>query len=146
MCQRKVKSQSKNNNRTINVRDNTTTDSETLVWSFDKIDINGHFHFNCDRLDMKHRDLLYYIFQYSARTWGSIKRDTHDDGKSKHHFLNYDKLSSHAKDRIAFMQIEDDNIYSLALTNKLRIIGQRDGRVFRAIWFDPEHEFCPSSR
>lgn len=142
---RRIKGKTRKNKRKVSIaRDaSSSTDGETLVWSFDKIDKNGDFRFVCGRSDMDHRDLLYYIIQYSARKWGKIKLDTHDDGKSKHHFLNYDSLCSKAQDRIKFMNIDDDAIYSLALTNRLRVIGLRDGRVFRAIWYDPNHEFCP---
>ena len=146
MDKRQVKSNIGNNKKQVNSAHDASvsTDRETLVWSFDRIDKNGTFKFELEREDMEHKELLYYMMQYSARTWDSIKKDTHDGGKSKHHYLGYDSLCKHAQDRIRIMQIEDiDIIYSLALTNKLRIIGLRDGRVFRAVWFDPEHEFCP---
>lgn len=142
----RVTSRSARNPKSISIVDaSISADKQTLVWSFDKVDRNDHFRFCCDREDMIHNQLLEYIMQYSGRTWASIKLDTHDkSNRSKHHFLNYDELSRTAKDRVAAMHIEEDDIYSLALTNKLRIIGIRDGRVFRAIWYDPEHEFCPS--
>lgn len=145
MPSKKISSNNRDNSKKITSVDaNLSADKQTLVWSFDKTDRNDHFRFCCDRDDMQHDQLLSHIMEYSKRTWASIKLDTHDKGnKSKHHFLDYDELSACAKARVAAMHIEDD-IYSLALTNKLRIIGIRDGRVFRAIWFDPEHEFCPS--
>lgn len=140
----KVKSRTGVNQRSIPVRDaNISTDRQTLVWSFEKTDRNDQFRFTSDRDDMEHHELLYHIMQYSDRTWAEIKQDTHDrNNKSKHHTLSYDSLSRCAQQRMLAMNIEDD-VFSLALTNRLRIIGIRDGRIFRAIWYDPNHEFCP---
>lgn len=142
-----VKSKSKSSGNTRQVTSiEPSTDRQTLVWSFDKVDRNDQFRFSCDRQDMQHDQLLNHIIQFSGRTWADIKQDTHDEkNKSKHHELDFDSLSKSAQARVLAMHIEDD-IFSLALTNKLRIIGVRDGRVFRAIWFDPEHEFCPVKR
>lgn len=81
-------------------------------------------------------------------TWADIRRQTHDNGKSKHHLLSAEKLSKEAQNRIISKQIEDyeDAIFSFALQNKLRIVGIRQKEHFHVLWYDPNHEICPSKK
>lgn len=60
---------------------------------------------------------------YSRMKWQDIETQTHDRGKSKHHFLkSLDSLSPEAWERI------------------------REWEEFHVVWYDPKHEFCPSRR
>ena len=81
-------------------------------------------------------------------TWTEISRQTHDNGKSKHHFLDEDSLSDDAIERIRKKHLEDkvDSIFSFALNNKVRIIGVRDGAEFQVIWYDANHVFANSNK
>jgi hypothetical protein len=125
-----------------------SADSALMTWKFDKIDEAGHFSFTVSREDFNAEFILSKIMAYSRKTWSEIKRATHDEGKSKHHFLEFDVLSREAKRRAEAKRLYEygDSIFSLALTNKLRIIGIRNGEFFHAVWFDPNHEFCPSDK
>jgi len=38
----------------------------------------------------------------------------------------------------------DDALYSLRLSGKLRLWGVRDRSVLQLLWYDPEHQVCPS--
>lgn len=113
---------------------------------FEMVDRDGKFKFTLDRDDFLHRLVFEKIMEYSCMMWSEIERQTHDGGKSKHHFLeNTDKLSKEAKERIKKLKIEDltDSIFSFALMNKIRIIGIRQGDYFFVLWYDPEHEVYP---
>lgn len=125
-----------------------STDGEKIIWRFDRLDKSGPFAFDLSRSDFDHREMLEKIISYSNMTWTEVKRQTHDDGKSKHHFLEMGKLSRDAVDRISIKQLKEyeDSIFSFAFQNKLRIIGIREGQMFYVIWFDPEHQFCPSHK
>lgn len=50
--------------------------------------------FDVNRPDFDHKEVLGKMINYSSMTWGEVKRQTHDDGKSKHHFLAPGSLSS----------------------------------------------------
>lgn len=116
---------------------------------FEKVDRDGKFAFRLDRKDFLHSLVLEKIMEYSCMMWSDIERQTHDGGKSKHHFLeNTDKLSKEAKERIKKLKIEDltDSIFSFALMNRLRIIGIRQGDYFYVLWYDPKHEVYPVKR
>ena len=113
---------------------------------FDKIDRSGNYAFDVNREDFDHKEVLWKMVDYSSMTWGEVKRQTHDDGKSKHHFLTPGSLSIGAVERLKAKDLEEfsDYIFSFALQNKIRIVGIRNGEKFHVLWYDPNHEICPS--
>jgi len=66
----------------------------------------------------------------------------------QHHYLSWDSLSKDAQDdfKRRFRDEERETIFSFRLSNKQRVIGLRLSGVFEIIWWDPEHEFCPSEK
>lgn len=127
-----------------------SSDSEKIIWVFDKPDTDGEFAFRI--ADMSDRDIRIVfdkMMLYESMTWSEAKQQTHDkDARSKHHHLDFEGMSKQAQDRIRKLDLgeETDAVFSFALTNKLRIIGIRDGRLFHVKWYDPEHRFYPSKR
>ena len=126
--------------------DGYTTDNKKVVWRFDMIDRSGKFAFDLNRRDFKYKAFLEKLIDYSSMTWADVKKQTHDDGKSKHHFLS--SLSPEAAERLKAKQLEEysDSIFSFAFENKLRLVGIREKEDFHALWYDPEHEICPSKK
>jgi hypothetical protein len=74
-------------------------------------------------------------------TWAEIERTGH------HHYLTHG-VAANALARLTEIRLDDasDLLYSLRLSGKRRIIGLRKGREFCPVWWDPEHEVCPSAR
>ncbi len=124
--------------------------SENIVptWMFDKIDRNGKFAFDIKRKDFDHYEFLDKMLSYATMTWSQLRKQTHDDGKSKHHYLEIDKLSKEARDRLTAMRLEEnsDQIFSIALRNKLRVVGLKDNDKFHILWYDPQHDIYPSTK
>ena len=127
------------------VQPQISTEGDKQIWVFDSVDRDGYFSFTPSRADMDCEDLLDKIIHFSMRTWGDIRRDKHDNNKSKHHFLSFDSLSDLARERINKLQLSEfhESIFSMRLNNLCRIIGLRDGSSFVVKWFDPRHEFAP---
>ena len=126
-----------------------SSENEKVVWVFDMVDTSGPFAFDVNRKEFEHKDFLEKMLYYSRMTWAEIRRQTHDGGKSKHHYLTeVERLSKAAQKRIKELKLDEDTdrIYSFALNNKLRIIGLRDREKFHVLWYDAEHEVYPSSR
>lgn len=123
-------------------------DNMNIVWAFDKIDRDGLFAFDPSREDFNHREIIDKLISYSSLTWGEIKRQTHDGGKSKHHYLDSSSLSKEAANRLSQLHLEEESdcVFSMALQNKLRLIGLVHGDKFHVIWYDPEHKVCPSKK
>ena len=143
---KKVKKINKRNKKTV-VQPLASTDSCKQIWLFDSIDNDGHFRFSPSREDMDCKGILDKVIQYSKRTWADIKSEKHDGNKSKHHFLNFNGLSDLAVERIRKLQLEEriDQVFSMRMSNELRIIGLRENQFFIVMWFDPKHEFYPVS-
>lgn len=82
-------------------------------------------------------------------TWADVKKQTHDKGKSKHHYLSPEKMSKDAQIRFwklpCFIECED-SVFSFAFDNLLRVIGIRDKQFFHVVWYDAYHEVCPSNK
>lgn len=125
-----------------------STDNERMIWIFSEIDTDGLFRFDPYREDFCANEIFDKLIQFNKRTWSELRKETHDNGKSCHHILSDSKLSKEAEERIEHLKLNDrrDQIFSLRLNNKCRIIGLRDGAKFIVKWYDPEHRFCPSSK
>ena len=68
--------------------------------------------------------------------------------EKQHHYLIWDSLSKDARDEFErrFREEERETLFSFRLSNKQRVIGLRLSGVFEIIWWDAEHEFCPSEK
>ena len=123
-----------------------SSSNEKPIWRFERIDRDGPFAFNLAREDFKHKEVLEKLMEYGCMTWSEIVMQTHDNKKSKHHYLSSGGFSKAARDRINTKHFDHDSIFSFALQNKLRIIGLREGAEFYIVWYDPDHEFYPGSK
>ena len=133
--------------KTVRVSD--SSECEKVVWVFDMVDKAGQFAFDTNRKDFDHKNFIDKLLAYSRMTWGEVRRQTHDGGKSKHHYLTeVGRLSKAAQERIKELELEadTDRIYSFSLGNILRIIGLRDREKFHVLWYDARHEVYPISR
>jgi len=73
-------------------------------------------------------------------TWAEISKD-----KKKYHPIRVDKLATEARKRLEELRQDDvDVLWSLRVQGKPRIWGIREGRVLKLLWWDPNHEVCPS--
>lgn len=128
------------------VKNRITYDDMVPAWMFDKIDRNGDFRFDINREDFDSKEIMAKMISYSGMTWSKIIRQTHDDSRSKHHYLKINDLSKFAQDRLRTLGLEEDSdqIFSFAFNNKLRIIGLRERDKFHVLWYDPNHNVCPS--
>ncbi len=134
--------------RTVKNPSNSTI-QEHPIWRFGNIDRDGPFAFRLSRPDFSHKEVLQKLIDYGNMTWSEIDKQQHDKSrKSKHHYLSIGALSNAAKERIVAKHLEEetDALFSFAFQNKLRIIGFRHGAEFHIIWYDRNHEFCPSSK
>lgn len=130
------------------VCENVSTDGEQIVFDFGSVDRSGRFCFDPHKDGFDAVTVLTELIDISGQTWAQLKQATHNNGKSKHHFLSEDSLSAEAKSRIKALGLQEstDSIFSLRLNGKMRIIGLRDRGKFIVKWYDQEHEFSKSHR
>jgi hypothetical protein len=119
---------------------NPSTEELKPVWRVGRIDFGGPW---CPQKSMPEADLLDVIDRLrglESMTWDQI-------GATGSHFVEVWKLIKEAKERLQELKIDDiDELYSLRFTNLMRLWGIREGRVFSALWWDPEHKICPSPK
>jgi hypothetical protein len=71
-------------------------------------------------------------------TWPDIER-----GGS--HFIPVSNVIKDAQARLRHLKLDDiDQLFSLRLTGAERLWGLRTNDVFSLLWWDPNHEICPS--
>jgi hypothetical protein len=86
------------------------------------------------------REVLQRMRELESMTWHAIS-------ETGSHFIETSALSRMARERLVVIQQDDvDQVYSVRVTGRRRIIGIREGGVLRILWWDPEHEVCPSPK
>ncbi|MCW2756026.1 MAG: hypothetical protein JWQ32_3437 [Marmoricola sp.] len=112
---------------------------QTLSWRIGSIDAQ-HTSWGWVSLDMQ---TLGYIrtklAAFETMTWNELQG-------AKHKFIPVENLSSDAKKRLAEIKRDDvDGLYELRFSGVERLWGTRIGDVMQIVWWDPQHEVCPSS-
>lgn len=86
--------------------------------------------------------LLERLRAFESMTWNQILVE----GKKRHHSVPVFSLCSTAKRRLEQLRLEDvDEMVSLSVSSRGRIWGIRDEAALLLLWWDPDHEVCPSS-
>lgn len=56
-------------------------------------------------------------------------------------------MISEAQTRLEELKLDDEEeLFRFRLDGTARVWGIREGRVFKILWWDPEHEICPSNK
>ncbi len=117
-------------------------------WSLDEFaDFGGKWDFTkkvfrdywCTKIVCKFKN-------FETMTWAEIANATKGQGRgTKHHHVAVSDLSKAANKRLKKIKRNDlDQLYSLRLGGKIRIYGVLEGTVLKVLWYDPQHEVCPS--
>ena len=116
--------------------------SKTPVWKFNRVDFEHH-KWNLENCDVTVDQLYRKLKDFESQTWSQI--DKHSNGK--HHFIEFYKLCKEAQERAVELKLDQyDSLYSLRLTGKLRLFGLLDNGEYSIIWYDSDHEICPSTK
>jgi hypothetical protein len=117
------------------------SDTKTPCWQFSRID-ERHPDWGWKNLEPTDwREVLSHLRSFEGMTWGALLATsggrTHGNN---HHSLPVTSLVVDAQNRLADMGfVELDEIFSLRITNTLRVYGIREDRILRIIWRDPHH-------
>ena len=117
---------------------------EYPVWRFGKHD-KEHEKWSLKKANL-YDSIILKLSSYETMTWLEIDTSTHDKGKSKNHWVDVKNFIKEAKDRLQHLNIENDTLYSFALTNKLRLYGILEAGVYNIVWCDQNHEIYPSKK
>lgn len=116
--------------------------SEQPAWRLKSIDFDGPW---CPK-SMSPDDLLRVLTRIGnleTMTWQEILVGA----RKENHAIKISDLSKEAQARLATLKLDDvDDVISLRVTGRERIFGIRFGSVVRLLWWDPEHQVCPSTK
>lgn len=118
-----------------------SSQSEFVCWQFSIMDMDINSPFSFAKLDAAGwSDLLQQAKSWESMTWGEI------EGRNNH-AIAIDKLSPEARTRLIGLKLDDiDEVFSLRLRGRERVIGIRDRHIFRVLWYAPEHQVCLSHK
>lgn len=127
-------------------------DKETIAWQFFRLD-RPHADWGWDKLrPQEWRDILAHLVAFEGMTWAAIKLQAGGRRRgTNHHPIEIAEFNKPARDRLEEMHLDDyESLFSLRITNTLRLYGIRDGRVLQIVWHDPYHGStrgaCPTRR
>jgi len=84
------------------------------------------------------------LVNFESMTWNEILVQ----GRKQNHLIAIGELSKAARDRLNVLfngNIDVDELLSLRLTGKERVWGILDNGVLGLLWWDPQHQVCPSA-
>jgi hypothetical protein len=115
-------------------------DCEPPSWSFAKVDFEGPW--GCGPADGAALDgILRRLRDFETMTWAEMQRGKHRSAKE----IPVAHLCARAQARLAAIGHDDvDGLWELHLAGKPRLWGIRAESIFFVVWFDLDHEVCPS--
>ena len=110
-----------------------------FAWRSDRIIFDGRWGWGDVTIRTAMSEIVPKLHDYETMTWSQV------DGPSGSHFVERDKLCPDAQALLDDLGLRDvEELFSLRITGRRRLWGIRDHATFRVLWWDPEHEVCPS--
>ena len=105
-------------------------------WTFTQSDKSGKWAFSQENIGEEFWNLIFPFFQsIGTQTWNEILIGS----KKQHHTIDVESLNKCAKDRLAELHIECDEVISLRLGGKTRIYGIWQLSTCSILWYDCDH-------
>ena len=75
---------------------------------------------------------------FESMTWGQIMGP-------QSHMVSTMSLCKNARERLAQLKLDElEELFSLRLSGKERVWGVLEHNILTLLWWDPDHEVCPS--
>jgi len=84
------------------------------------------------------------LSNYETMTWAEIDSASKSSKGSRNHFIKVDRMDKKARERLDELHLTYDEYYSIALTGKARLFGVLESGIFHVLWYDQNHEVCPT--
>lgn len=119
-----------------------TDQHRPLRFRFDRVDVSGPWCLSHVVPD-DHRELLRKLREFETMTTSeAFHSRPSQPGKD---YPEFSGLCPEAIERLKTINADDeDGISRLRLTGTKRLYGFRHGSEFSIVWWDPEHQICPS--
>lgn len=115
---------------------------QTPVWSVSIFDHAGPWGKDtCKHEEHLWAEIFPKLKNYETMTWAEIYRN-----KKRDHSVPTYGIIKEARDRLVALKLDDnDELFRFRLSGEMRVWGIRQGRVFKLLWWDPEHKIWPSA-
>ena len=91
----------------------------------------------------QYAEIVVKLRDFESMTWNGLSAGYKPRGKE----IPKEHTCDEAQKRLQEIAQEDiDSLWSLRLEGAHRLWGIRDGGVYHMIWWDPDHEVCPSDK
>ena len=112
--------------------------SQPISWRFSLMDTEGPFAFAKLKPSTWGR-ILARMKEWESMTWAELMGE-------RNHEIPVERLSGAALRRLEELKLDDiDAVCSIHMDGKSRFFGIRFENVFHVLWWDPEHQVCPSN-
>lgn len=109
-----------------------------IAWRFNAVDKNGPFSW------LGLSDPVEYKAVIEALADIETMHEAALDARGCH-FIALSKLAKVAQDRLTELKLDDlDELYSIRLNGRGRVFCVHRPKYMRVLWFDPDHQVCPS--
>ena len=113
---------------------------ETPRWVLGTLDLDGKWSWLKIDSHEIFRAILTKIKNFETMKWTEIL------GRNNHE-VSIESLSPPAQERLKSLRIFDiDKLVSLRITGEERIWGIKTGSSCKLLWWDPDHQVCPSNK
>jgi hypothetical protein len=114
---------------------------KTVSWNIAILDKDGPFGWGSLDLDMFWKHIKLRFAEFEKLTWDEIFQNR------LHHRVQVENICPEARRRLCEIELDDyDELVSLGITNVARVLGVRNGFKFSVLWWDPQHQVCPSHK
>lgn len=109
-----------------------------IKFTSNMIEMDGPFSWS--NFEGRHvKEFLDLIFHAQSSTWADL-------GSKGCHEVNFDKMSPKAQKHVRNTSLDEEAIfYSLRIRGKFRCWSIKEGHNIHLLWWDPDHEVCPSN-
>jgi hypothetical protein len=115
------------------------TGDRYVAWRFGMVDFNGPWCWTRMSAD-KQTEIYRKLSNFEKKAW------TEFEGKGGNKNIPLSNLCVAAKKRLNSLKLDDadGSLYELRTAGKERVWAIRQGDILHLLWWDPEHEVCPS--
>lgn len=116
-------------------------DTMKISWHMGIVDLEGSWPWPVDDKKTIWGRIFPKVKSFETMTWAEIMKE----GQS--HSVAVSEIISSASKRLEEINQDDiDALFSLRISARERLWGIRDQHMFKILWWDPNHEVCPSKK
>jgi hypothetical protein len=116
--------------------------ADQVAWRFGFIDHGGRWDWTS--MDTaKSKEIMGKMGEWEKKTWNEI----FSADRANQHDVEVGDLIKDAQDRLTDLKLDDfDSLFRFRFSGKERLWGVKLENIFYIVWWDPNHEICPSAK